>query len=209
MTRDQWNRIVWPVILEHEVGPFIRTGGYVDNPADPGGATKWGVSLRYLRRLPAWVGDLNGDGVVDAIDIRGMTAEQAQGIYWREWQASKYATWLERMDVELAVKVFDVRVNTGPRRAHIILQRALGPASGGQHATADDGVIGPKTRAAVKGALAAGGQHAVMVAVAAVQAEFYRDLGTGPRSQFLAGWLRRAMWGADPLDLALTTAQAA
>lgn len=31
------------VILKHE-------GGYVDHPNDPGGATKYGISLRFLQK---------------------------------------------------------------------------------------------------------------------------------------------------------------
>jgi lysozyme family protein len=53
------------VILQHE-------GGYVDNPNDPGGATNYGISLRFLADHPE-SGDFNGDGEVDAEDIANMT----------------------------------------------------------------------------------------------------------------------------------------
>ena len=53
-------------------------GGLVDHPADPGGLTKWGVSLRFLRAIGV---DLNGDGTVDGRDIRSLTHEQRDAIY--------------------------------------------------------------------------------------------------------------------------------
>ena len=43
-------------VLEHE-------GGFVDDPVDPGGATNWGISLRYLKKAGAV--DANVDGWLD------------------------------------------------------------------------------------------------------------------------------------------------
>jgi len=40
-----------------------REGGYVNDPDDPGGATKYGVTIGTMRRLGL---DLTGDGRVDA-----------------------------------------------------------------------------------------------------------------------------------------------
>ncbi|MEL6424855.1 MAG: glycosyl hydrolase 108 family protein, partial [Pseudomonadota bacterium] len=44
-----------------------REGGFVDDPDDPGGATKHGVTVHTMRRLGL---DLNGDGGVDRADVR-------------------------------------------------------------------------------------------------------------------------------------------
>lgn len=51
-----------------------REGGFVNDPDDPGGATKHGITLATLRRLGL---DLNGDGRIDANDVRKLTQEQA------------------------------------------------------------------------------------------------------------------------------------
>lgn len=97
-------------------------GGYVFNPADPGGETKWGISKRSYPNL----------------DIKSLTAEDAKRIYWRDY-------WLrcgcEDLPRGLAFDVFDAAVNSGPNRAARWLQTALGVRA--------DGVIGPDTKAAV------------------------------------------------------------
>ncbi|MCB1401508.1 MAG: peptidoglycan-binding protein, partial [Rhodobacteraceae bacterium] len=47
-----------------------REGGFVNDPDDPGGATNHGVTIHTMRRLGM---DLNGDGIVDTVDVRGLT----------------------------------------------------------------------------------------------------------------------------------------
>lgn len=118
-------------------------GGLVDHPADPGGITKWGISLRFLRALGL---DVNGDGVVDGRDIRGLTEDQVAALYREHF-------WLKcrcpALPAGIDLAVFDCAVNQGPRRAVRFLQAAL--------RVRVDGLIGPKTlaaaRKAVRGAL--------------------------------------------------------
>ena len=45
----------WSYVKENE-------GGYVNDKNDKGGATKYGVSLRFLKGLERDEGDINGDG---------------------------------------------------------------------------------------------------------------------------------------------------
>lgn len=104
-----------PLILHHE-------GGFVNHPNDPGGATNFGISLRFLRDYPE-VGDFDMDGDVDAQDIANMTLDQAKMIYkmfW--WDKFGYG---RINDQTIATKVFDFSVNMGAKRAHILLQTAL------------------------------------------------------------------------------------
>ncbi len=44
-----------------------REGGFVNDPDDPGGATKFGVTLDTMRRLGL---DLDSDGTVDVTDVQ-------------------------------------------------------------------------------------------------------------------------------------------
>ena len=111
-------------------------GGWVDDPHDPGGATKWGISLRMLL---ARMLDLNNDGVVNRKDILDMTPEQAEKIYYTDY-------WLAvagpRLPGPLALPVYDCAVNQGPRRAARILQKSVRAKA--------DGIIGARTIAAVE-----------------------------------------------------------
>ena len=55
-----------------------REGGYVNDPDDPGGATKFGVTIATMRRLGL---DLTGDGKVTTADVRRLTREKAEEIF--------------------------------------------------------------------------------------------------------------------------------
>lgn len=61
-------------VLKHE-------GGYSDHKADLGGATHFGISLRFLKQLPDLAGDINGDGHINVLDIQQMTAAHAAEFY--------------------------------------------------------------------------------------------------------------------------------
>jgi lysozyme family protein len=166
-----------PVILRHE-------GGLVDDPKDPGGITNFGISLRFLEEHNL---DLNDDGEVNGQDIRGLTHDQAADVYRHYfWESNGYG---RIPDQTLATKVFDVCVNAGPKRAHILLQRAV-DALGATLAT--DGVLGPASWAAVLSADAS----ALTQAMCDAQSAFYRSLvqEKPALSKFLQGWLKRAAW---------------
>jgi lysozyme family protein len=98
-------------------------GGYVNDPADPGGETNWGISKRSY----------------PGIDIKALTREGAKRIYRADfWDRGHMADY----DGAIAFQVFDVAVNSGIETAVRMMQRAAG--------VADDGHIGPVTVAAVK-----------------------------------------------------------
>lgn len=158
------------VTLKHE-------GGFVDHPSDPGGATKYGISLRFLQDVGV---DIDRDGDVDADDIRELTIEQAKVLYYRKfWSRYDYGSLGGH---KVAAKVFDLSVNMGPRQAHKLLQRAL-RACGAR--LDDDGILGPITRGAVRDA----DQDCLLVALRSEAAGFYRYLR---KPEFERGWLRRA-----------------
>ena len=57
-----------------------REGGFVNDPDDPGGATNFGVTVHTMRRLGL---DLDGDGDVDAADVRRLSKAEAREIFIR------------------------------------------------------------------------------------------------------------------------------
>ena len=59
-----------------------REGGFVDDPDDPGGMTKYGVTLETLRRLGL---DLTGDRATDGADLRHLSRAEAVDIYMEHY----------------------------------------------------------------------------------------------------------------------------
>ena len=93
-------------------------GGYVNDPRDPGGETKWGISKRSY----------------PGVDIKSLTRQGAAEIYRRDF-------WDPLGQAPAAVKfqVFDFAVNSGISTAVRKLQAAIG--------VADDGHWGPVSAA--------------------------------------------------------------
>lgn len=120
------------IILEHE-------GGFSDHEADPGGATNFGISLRWLKSQGLY-GDFDDNQKVDIDDIKAIDIQTATRIYREKWW-NKYH-YDRFIDCEIATKVFDMSVNMGSNRAHRILQLAIN-ALGGNLVV--DGILGPIT----------------------------------------------------------------
>jgi lysozyme family protein len=106
---------VFDKLINHE-------GGYVFNPHDPGGETKFGISKRSYPHL----------------DIHSLTLADAKTIYRRDfWDRAQ----CDKLHPDLAFDLFDGAVNSGIGQAIRWLQRAVG--------VADDGVVGPLTLASI------------------------------------------------------------
>lgn len=145
-------------------------GGYVDNPADPGGATNMGITLATYRQ---W----SDDPELGPVQVQDMTQRTAKaiyrGLYWNPLRADALAAGVDLM-------VFDMGVNAGIWRSARILQRAVG-FTGDQV----DGCVGPETLAAA----AKCDGRTLIDDLAGRQAAFYRGLTEFPI--FGAGWLAR------------------
>ena len=126
-----------------------REGGYVNDPDDPGGATNFGVTIGTMRSLGL---DLTGDGKVDAIDVRALTRSQAEQIFVEHYFRKPR---LAELPDPVQASVFDMYVNAGANAVKI-LQKLVSRM--GFPATAD-GVIGPRTIAAVADAAEAAPAH--------------------------------------------------
>lgn len=123
-----------------------REGGYVNDPADPGGATNHGVTLGTLRQLGM---DLDGDGQVTAADVRALTADQAVQIFMQDYYRGPQ---IDKLPDPIQPNVFDMQVNAGGN-AIKILQRLLKRM--GFDCGAVDGALGPNTEAKAASAQAA------------------------------------------------------
>jgi lysozyme family protein len=127
-----------------------REGGYVNDPDDPGGATKHGVTIHTMRRLGL---DLNRDGKITAGDVKQLSRAQAVDIYLLHYFTRPG---IEALPEALHDTVFDMYVNAGSNAVKI-LQRLLRDMG---FDIAVDGAIGPQTtRIAHAAAREAGGDR--------------------------------------------------
>jgi lysozyme family protein len=144
-------------VLEHE-------GGYVNDPKDLGGETKYGITKRFYPK----------------VDIKNLTIEQATEIYRKDyWDKNRF----ESLPQNLWHIFFDMCVNMGRRTAVKVLQRAA--VNRGKDIEVDGG-LGPATIGALKGV--------ELDRVRAYRVKFYVDLITSKPEQekFFLGWFRRA-----------------
>lgn len=167
-----------------------REGGFVNDPDDPGGATKYGVTLATLRRLG---GDETGDGSVTEADVKALTRERAEEIFVEHYFRRPG---IGALPEAIQPSVFDMYVNSG-QNALKILQRLVTEMG---FACTPDGTIGPQTIAAVQAACEAAPAH-LADAYAIARRNWYYALGdTRPALRKYArrkdggkgGWITRA-----------------
>ncbi|MGE0564709.1 MAG: glycoside hydrolase family 108 protein [Pseudolabrys sp.] len=146
-------------LLAHE-------GGYSNHPSDPGGPTRYGITIHDYRRY------VKADAA--AADVRAMPLDHAKAIY-----KAKYwdALCCDALPAGLDYCVFDYGVNSGISRSAKVLQRVLG--------IVDDGKVGPATLAAV--AMRDAGD--LVEAICDERLAFLKRLKTWP--VFGRGWGRR------------------
>ena len=109
---------------------IAREGGFVHQPADRGGPTKYGITQATLSE---WLGR---PATVE--EIRQLDEETAREIYVARYLAGPR---IDTLPSAIVGQVFDMAVNLGVRRAVRILQEVLGLA--GLRVDVD-GVIGPQ-----------------------------------------------------------------
>lgn len=98
-------------------------GNYSNDPNDPGGETKWGISKRAYPNLI----------------IKLLTREQARDIYLRDfWNPLQ----MMLLPFSVAFQLFDFAVNSGIETSIRYFQRALD--------VADDGHFGPVSKKAME-----------------------------------------------------------
>jgi lysozyme family protein len=141
-------------------------GGYVHDPFDHGGETKYGISSRSY----------------PAVDIKHLTRDAAKEIYRNDFWNRLSGDLLPQ---PLALTLFDFAVNSGLATVVKQLQELLDLKV--------DGWFGPKTLAAAQG-LDKTGINALVNTINDKRLQLYVRLSSSPtQRRFLLGWLRRLM----------------
>jgi lysozyme family protein len=95
-------------LLRHE-------GGYGNHPSDPGGPTKYGITIHDYRKYI--------DRAGTAADVKAMSVDQAKSIYRSKyWEAQR----CDDLPSGVDYAVFDYGVNSGIGRSGKVLRRVLG-----------------------------------------------------------------------------------
>ncbi len=177
-------------VSEIIAGIIDREGGYVNDLDDPGGPTKYGVTLATARQYRL---DKDGDGRVTANDVRALTQRDAANIYRHGYYTRPKIFMLPE---PLQASVFDMQVNAGTRAVNI-LQQLLGEFG---EPVEVDGAIGPQTADAAKRVYAKAGAYLVDAYGIARRNFYFRLADRRPASRKYArtraggkgGWIKRA-----------------
>ncbi len=109
---------------------LVHEGGYVNHPADPGGATNFGVTQKVYDAWRVGRGDAKRS-------VKGIDKAEVEAIFRRQyWDAVSG----DELPAGIDYVVFDGAVNSGPSQSIKWLQRALSGYTG-----PIDGVLGVRT----------------------------------------------------------------
>lgn len=166
-----------PVKVDRMIEALIeREGGYVNDPADSGGATNYGITQQTLS---AW---RQKECTVD--DVKALTPAEAAEIYRTHYY---FAPGIDSLPAAIQAHVMDIGVNCGPRTGVKMLQQALNRLGAG---VKEDGIVGPMTRDACN----AYDLARINNELVDVRIKFYEQLASRrPKDRkFLSGWKKRA-----------------
>lgn len=152
--------------------PFIKKweGGYANDPDDKGGCTMMGVTIKVYQKY------FGKDKTCE--DLKHITDEEWLTIfkdgYWTPWKAD------EINNQSIAQLCVDMGWGSGPKTAIKKVQECLG--------CKPDGIVGPKTLAALNAQPSAGVFRKLWV----MRYQWFHQIAkSGNNKKFLRGWLCR------------------
>ena len=149
---------------------FINEGEFQNDPSDRGNWTSGQVGVGELKGTKFGISAMSYPG----LDIEHLSRYEAKQIYKRDWWD---AFGMDQFRPAMSYQMFDAAIHHGMFYATTMVQRAAG--------TTPDGVIGPKTRAAV----ASKDINDLLMLFLAVRLEFMTNVSTW--RQYGRGWARR------------------
>jgi len=146
---------------------LVNEGGYVDDPLDAGGETKFGISKRSY----------------PDVDIKNLTVDDAKSIYkkdyWDKLKADEIAS------QKVAFELFDTAVNMGVKTASKLIQGCSGAYV--------DGIIGSQSLESINNI----DEELLLLRfrLARVSRYIYLAKKRPANKKFLFGWINRALNG--------------
>ncbi|HET9817697.1 MAG TPA: glycosyl hydrolase 108 family protein [Rhodanobacteraceae bacterium] len=161
----------------------VEGGTFTDDPADPGGPTRWGITQRTLS---AYRGH-----PVTAVDVQALTRTEALDIYRADYVIEPGFDKLAEISSDVALEVIDTGVNMGVGTAARYLQRCLNVLGS---ALKVDGQCGPKTVADLDAYIrrrGVKGQNVLVMALNCLQGADYIRLAETDAAdrKWVFGWL--------------------
>lgn len=156
---------IFPLLIQSEGSV------YEDDPDDPGGATKYGITFDRLRLWRA--------KPITKNDVRALTLDEAKEIY----RSSHYWGHVrgDSLPAGLDYTVFDFGVNSGPARAVRMLQTMIGAKP--------DGDFGPASFKALEAYIATHGLKSTIYRYNTGRRNFLKGLKTFWK--YGRGWIAR------------------
>lgn len=164
-------------IIEYVIDRY--EGGYVNDPNDKGGETKYGITKATYPNL----------------DIKNLTKEQAVNIYKRHYWGSSLDSIAQYTSDKLTEKVFAFAINAGVGTSVKAIQRALNNLT--DNSLKVDGIWGPKSKEALKTLTNDGQNTSNIIAfqctlfVEMIAHYFQLCIKKPSQKTFLMSWLRR------------------
>ena len=161
--------------------------GYSNHESDPGGPTRYGISLSFLKKSGI---DINQDSYVNGKDIIHLTKSQAEKLYQTHWW-DKYS-YDEIPGYLIPIKIFDFSVLMGPSRAHKLFQKAINDLVSCPIEV--DGIIGPITISKIREILIEGAEMCLLNQYIKQTIDFFESIVKKDTNLnvFLSGWINRA-----------------
>jgi lysozyme family protein len=169
-------------VFEEAIEEVLKyEGGYVNDPTDPGGETKYGIAKRFYPDL----------------DIKNLTKEQAKEIYYKDYWKTKHIDLdkVAEFEPKIAKELFDIGVNQGLPTAAKYLQESLNLMNRNEKLFPDlkiDGYAGNKTMGCI-GKLRDWEKLILLKIINGLQFKRYYDIvNKNPKMEkYFVGWMKR------------------
>lgn len=157
-------------------------GGFVDDPTDRGGATRYGVTEKVARQ-----NGYTGDMCVFPLSL-------AKSIYHINYWKIQGLDFVSKIDSRIAKEMFDTGVNMGVRTSVIFLQRAINSMRLEVFEITEDGLFGDKTLVALNDVCHDQlGKDTVLKLLNIQQGKRYLEIvrKIPEQRRFIRGWIKR------------------